>query len=297
LPGIKNPASVGNLSENVINSSSRQKTHDKILAIMPCLTGNAKGANRGGAEMKGEKSWRTVCLDLIFPPRCLLCAKFLKIGDVGGLCPGCQKDIYYLQPPFCVCCGEKVAGDQNRRYLCGACLSHPPPFLKARAVIDYDQPISGLLHRLKYSGDTTVLPGFEHIIKNAHNLMIPPSDLIVPVPLSPKRLKGRGLNQSILLARLFYPERLCDIRADILKRMRDTPAQASLSGSARRKNLRGAFAVGDKGAIRGKSLCIVDDVYTTGATVSECSKTLLAHGAHEVQVLTLARVATAMPKV
>lgn len=264
---------------------------------MPCLTGNAKSANRGVMEMKDEKNWRTVCFDLIFPPRCLLCEKFLRFGDVGGLCPDCQRGIHYLLPPFCACCGEKVAGDWDRRHLCGPCLNHPPPFLKARAVIDYDQPISGLLHRLKYNGDTSVLPGFEHIITNAHNLMIPPADLIVPVPLYPKRLKGRGLNQSVLMARLFYPERLCDIRTDILKRTLDTPAQASLSGSARRKNLRGAFAVREKAGIRGKSLCLVDDVYTTGATVSECSKTLLAHGAREVQVLTLARVAKAMPRV
>lgn len=240
--------------------------------------------------MKCEKSWKTVCLDLIFPPRCLLCDKYLIVGVVETLCRECRKDIDYLHPPFCRCCGGKVAGDRDRQYLCGACLSHPLPFRSARAVINYDQSASELLHRLKYSGDTSVLPGIAYIIKNADSLAIPSSDLIVPVPLYPKRLQRRGLNQSVLLARLFYPERICDIRTNILERTRDTPSQATLSGSARRKNLRGAFTVVEKTMIQGKSLCIVDDVYTTGATVAECAKTLLAHGAQDVHVLTLARV-------
>ena len=250
--------------------------------------------NRREDEMTCHKSWKTICLDLIFPPRCLLCEQSLVLEEIAPLCRACRSNIDYLRSPFCRCCGEKVAGGTDRRHLCGRCLSQPPPYLRARACIRYDQPVSGLLHRLKYGGDTSVLPGLEYIIRNADSLDIPQPDLVVPVPLHPQRLKERGLNQAVLLARLFFPERLRQIRPDVLVRLRNTPAQTSLDGPARRKNLRGAFAVAEKALVQGRTVCLVDDVYTTGTTVSECSRPLLRAGAREVVVLTLARVTPAL---
>lgn len=241
-----------------------------------------------------HKTWKTICLDLLFPPRCLLCEQSLGIEEVAPLCRECRGNIAYLRPPFCRCCGEKVAGGADRHHLCGRCLTHPPPFLRARACIRYAQPVSELLHRLKYGGDTAVLPGLEHIIRHAGSLEMPQPDLIVPVPLHPQRLKERGLNQSVVLARLFFPDSLRNLRPDVLIRQRNTPAQTSLNGPARRKNLRGAFAVVEKARVQGRMVCLVDDVYTTGTTVSECSRTLLRAGAREVVVLTLARVTPAL---
>lgn len=123
---------------------------------------------------------------------------------------------------------------------------------------------------------------------------MPQPDLIVPVPLHPQRLKERGLNQSVALARLFFPGSLRHLHPDVLVRKRNTPAQTSLNGLARRKNLRGAFAVAENALVQGRTVCLVDDVYTTGTTVSECSRTLLQAGAREVVVLTLARVTPAL---
>ena len=244
--------------------------------------------------MSRQKSWRTICLDLLFPPRCLLCEQPLGLEEAAPLCRGCRGEIDYLRLPFCRCCGEKVAGDSNRRHLCGRCLGQPPPYLRARACIRYDQPAGELLHRLKYCGDTSVLPGLEYIIRPAGILEMPQPDLIVPVPLHPQRLKERGLNQSVALARLFFPGSLRHLHPDVLVRRRNTPAQTSLNGLARRKNLRGAFAVAENARVRGRTVCLVDDVYTTGTTVSECSRTLLHAGAREIVVLTLARVTPAL---
>ncbi len=236
---------------------------------------------------------RKTCLDLLFPPHCLLCDKILPQG-AETFCPDCLIQIEFLCPPFCRCCGMMVAGGPERRQLCGDCLRHPPAFMEAMACISYDQPAAGLLHRLKYNRDTTVLPGLAKIIGLSGRAVLPCPDLIVPVPLHRRRLRERGLNQSVLLARLFFPARLVDIRLDILKRIRDTPAQTSLDGAARRRNLRLAFVVSDAGAVQGRSVCLVDDVFTTGTTVNECSKTLLEQGAQEVRVLTLARVVKAL---
>jgi ComF family protein len=231
-------------------------------------------------------------LDLLFPPRCLLCGSFLQ--EERALCGGCLQTVEYIRPPLCRCCGRKVAGEGDRQHLCGDCLRHPPPYRSARAMIRYDQPARVLLHRLKYAGDTTVLPGLARIIEEAPITEVPESGFIIPVPLHRRKLQERGLNQSLLIARLLFPSRLQDIRTDILNRVRDTPAQTSLGGGARRKNLRSAFQVAGNGELAGRSVCLVDDVLTTGTTVYECSRILLAMGATEIQVFTLARVIPAL---
>ena len=119
----------------------------------------------------------------------------------------------------------------------------------------------------------------------------PDVDRIVPVPLFPGRLKKRGLNQSLLLARIFFPEAGEALLVDTLIRMRDTPPQTTLDGVARRKNLHAAFAVNHPEAVCGRRIFLVDDVLTTGTTVTECGKALLAAGATEIRVVTVARVA------
>jgi ComF family protein len=115
-------------------------------------------------------------------------------------------------------------------------------------------------------------------------------DLIVPIPLFINRLRRRGFNQAVILAREFFPYRKGDIRADLLRRVRDTGAQTSLSGVARRNNLGSAFQLRDGRGVTGKRICLVDDVYTTGTTVNECAKILQEGSAEDVRVLTLARV-------
>lgn len=115
-------------------------------------------------------------------------------------------------------------------------------------------------------------------------------DHIVPVPLHPKKLRQRGFNQALLLARSFFPGERKKIRSDILVKIRETESQTGLSGTERRKNLRNAFQVKNSGAVSGKKLLLVDDVYTTGTTVRECARMLMKAGAVNVDVLTLARV-------
>jgi ComF family protein len=118
----------------------------------------------------------------------------------------------------------------------------------------------------------------------------PAIDLVVPVPLHSRRLRERGFNQSLLLARQVSKRRSIPLNFTALDRIRQTRPQTRLSGPERHKNVRGAFEVNAPGAVAGRKILLIDDVFTTGATIQECTESLLDAGAKEVHVLTLARV-------
>lgn len=238
----------------------------------------------------GVKELLRGALDLFFPPRCLYCDTDLQINEKKDhLCSPCLTDIDPIKSPLCRCCGVSFVSETATDHLCGKCLTTPPPFQAARSVVLYTSVVKYLLHRLKYASDTTVLPAIGSIISQTDMLHFSDVDLVVPVPLHKNRLRQRGLNQSHLLARLFFPEDLRQIQPQHLIRYKDTIPQTTLNGAKRRKNLRGAFRVPDPAHILGRSICLVDDVLTTGTTVTECSKTLIRAGAKEVKVLTFAR--------
>ena len=235
----------------------------------------------------GFSYWLQPFLDLLFPTVCASCRK-LSSGSLS-LCNSCLDDVRYLHSPLCVRCGALFGDGNGGDHLCGNCLRRSPPYLLARAVALYAPPVSTLLHLLKYRTDRTVLSTLKHIAAPFDFGPFASCDLIVPVPLHLKRLRERGMNQSLLLAHIFFSKETQAIRPGCLVRTRDTVPQTSLGGKERRKNLRAAFAVGHGADISGKSVCLVDDVLTTGATVIECAGTLLRAGAKEVRVLTMAR--------
>ena len=239
------------------------------------------------------KEWADGCVEMIFPSRCSCCRLGLpRKGQV--ICSDCLSTIHYLQSPLCSCCGRGLPDSSGGDHLCGFCLRQPPVYARARAVVRYEEPVSHLLHLLKYAADSSTLPALAHVIEPfAYDLaqeFRPAVDRVIPVPLFPGRLKKRGLNQSLLLARIFFPQAGAALLVDAMIRTRDTPPQTTLDGAARRKNLRAAFAVRYPDAVYGRRIFLVDDVLTTGTTVSECAKTLLAAGAVEVYVVTVARV-------
>jgi ComF family protein len=235
----------------------------------------------------GFKFWLQPFLDLLFPSVCISCEK--PSSGPLCLCGSCRAEVRYLHSPLCVRCGALFVGGNGGDHLCGNCLRRSPPYLLARAVAVYAPPVSTLLHQLKYRTDRTVLSTLSDIAIHFDFTPFASCDLIVPVPLHPKRLRARGLNQSLLLARLFFPGEVKTIRSGILVRTRDTVPQTFLNGKERRSNLLAAFAVNRKADISGKSICLVDDVLTTGTTVNECAGTLMRAGAKEVKVLTMAR--------
>ena len=231
-------------------------------------------------------------MDLIFPPLCLACGSYLATREKTlHLCHKCGSDIQPIISPLCSLCGMGFNSCTGHDHLCGSCLQAPPSFKIARAAVYYTDVVKDMLHRLKYRNDTTVSPAIQTIISQMDRTAFAAVDLIIPVPLHPNRLRQRGMNQSLLLARLFFPTAPERIVTNQLLRIRDTVPQTSLNGKERRTNMHGAFKVAKPSAIQGKSICLVDDVLTTGTTVTECAGKLVDAGTEDVRILTFARAA------
>jgi ComF family protein len=148
--------------------------------------------------------------------------------------------------------------------------------------------VAEAIKKLKYSRRMDILPVMQHwLTRPACRELVDAAEVLVPVPLHTRRLKERGFNQAVLLAQAF-PEK--PLARETLVRVRHTPPQTGLNPKERRENVRKAFAVPRPEEVKGKTILLVDDVYTTGATVRECAKVLLKAGAREVNVLTVARV-------
>ena len=233
-------------------------------------------------------------MDLICPPRCLLCDQFTTDAEPGerDWCPECADGFKPLPSSYCAVCGEPFKADLESVHTCAACRKKRPVYDQALAAGMYEDRLRRAVHALKYNGRTELAPALAgYMAKHLASPFYPVrADLILPVPLHKNRLRMRGFNQALLLARALYPQDRERIRADVLGRQVDTTPQVRLKGEQRRKNVRGAFAVSMPEVVRDRSIILVDDVYTTGATVNECARVLKKAGAVSVLVLTLARV-------
>lgn len=238
-----------------------------------------------------KASWRIrihQAVDLLFPPTCAACGS--PADSHSRLCAACMDTVRFLRSPLCVRCGTLFAGINGDDHLCGECINNPPPYTVARSICLYAPPVSILLQNLKYRTDRTAVAALAPLTARFDLSFLAKVDLVVPVPLFPRRLRERGMNQSLLLARLFFPNNKKAICPESLIRLKDTVPQTGLGGKRRRKNLKGAFAVKQKEEIQAKRICLIDDVFTTGTTVKECAQTLMRAGAAEVFVVTMARV-------
>lgn len=181
---------------------------------------------------------------------------------------------------------------QSGLTLCGACLLHPPPFVRAVAALPYAFPWDGLIARFKFGAALDLAPFFVRQLQATVELAgVNLPALLLPVPLSEKRLRERGFNQAWEVTRRLGATWRCQADPHLLLRVRETPHQTALPPSERIANVASAFAVEPLRAreLRGREVAVIDDVMTTGATVAEMSRTLLEAGASQVQVWVLAR--------
>lgn len=230
-------------------------------------------------------------LDLIYPPLCILCRE--PVTDPDSLCPECWRELHFIDGPVCAACGLPFEIDTGEDTLCAACIAHPPSFDKARAILRYDDASKKPILALKHADRLDLVPAFGRWLERSGRPLLAASDLVVPVPLHRMRLWKRRYNQSAELARGIA--RLTGIPSEplVLQRKRATPSQGTMpSAQARRRNVRGAFAVpGEcRATLQGKRVLLVDDVLTTGATANACARALKRAGAVSVFVLALARV-------
>lgn len=172
--------------------------------------------------------------------------------------------------------------------LCDRCCTEPPPFRALRAWAAFDSPVRQALHKLKYRRDMGLGDALAVPIAAFADALNWPLDMVVPVPLGMKRMQERGYNQVDLIARPLSLALSLDYQPGALKRKRETISQVGLSAVERRENMQNAFSA-DASVVRGKTVLVMDDVSTTGSTLSSCSEALLQSGAKDVFALTVAR--------
>lgn len=229
--------------------------------------------------------------DLVFPPRCAGCGEIRADGEVP-FCDDCLSRVRPIRSPLCSCCGIPFVPD-HRDHICGDCLVERPPFEKARAVGVYESALHEAVHRFKYAGNLALGPVLGRWMARHEfpGLAFGGCSVVIPVPVHLKRLRERGFNQSLILAREIAEIHSMPLDFRSLGRSRETAPQAGLGREERMTNLKGAFVLRETGAVRGRRVLLVDDVLTTGSTAGECARALLEGGARSVQVITLARTA------
>ena len=216
-------------------------------------------------------------LDLLFPLNCLGCQREGRV-----LCASCIEALPVLKPPYCAVCAQP-----NAPATCDTCFESPPAFDGVRAPYQMEGTIQEAIHSLKYRGLKAAAPELAELLARylAENPI--PGDLLMPVPLHPRRLRSRGYNQSALLAKELSKKLGLDMNQRLLARARNTPPQVNATRDDRRKNVQGSFQC--DGPVDGRAVILVDDVSTTGSTLSACAAALKAAGASSVWGLVLAR--------
>lgn len=239
--------------------------------------------------------WAMAFLDLLFPPLCSRCQRRLDEGRRDPLCGDCWDNLERLSPPFCAICGLpfgsfEAGGEASHR--CEPCRRRRPPFAYARSVTFYGDTVRDVLHAFKFRGKQSLSRPLGDLLAEEGARLVPARavDCLIPVPLHPQREAERGFNQSALLARRVGRWWKIPVVEGALRRTVPTRSQTELSGAERRRNVSGAFILRRPQAVTDRHVLLVDDIFTTGATVSECTRVLLAGGAATVGVLTVARV-------
>jgi len=221
----------------------------------------------------------------LLPSLCLLCGFPTK--NAYNLCEACQKNLPIL-PHHCLQCGQILAG-QPMNIKCGACLTNPPPFRQIYALFQYQTPIMQMITRLKFQERLDYAQAFSELLRERvlhhwyHKKPLP--QVLLPVPLHPKRLRERGYNQALEIARGLAD--LIPIDVTGIKRVKNTQPQTQLSALKRKQNIAQAFV--SSCDYTGRSIAVIDDVITTGQTVLELCRVLKKNGADNIDVWCCAR--------
>lgn len=230
-------------------------------------------------------------MDLVLPPRCPVSGEI--VDGPGLVSPAVWASLSFISAPYCAACGMPFEfTTDSAGMMCGACLADPPVYGHARAALTYDDASRELILGFKHGDQTQNVLSFVPWMKQAGADLWTAADVLMPVPLHWTRLLKRRYNQSALIAQGLARATCKPVLLDGLRRVRATPTQGHLKPDERKKNVKKAFIVPPKrrAQITDKNVLLIDDVYTTGATVNECARALQEAGAKNVDVLTLARV-------
>jgi len=227
---------------------------------------------------------------LLFPPVCAGCRR--RVLEPGVVCGKCWPDLRFLEKPWCPVMGTPFAHDMGEGFLSAEAIADPPPFDRARSAVVHAGIARQMVQALKYRDRTDLAPWMARWMLRAGAELVAEADVIVPVPLHWRRFLRRQFNQSAELGRAMAKLTGLPFEPGVVRRIRLTRQQVGLERAQREQNVRAAFRVPAEAeiAIAGRRVLLVDDVYTTGATVRAVTKALKKGGAGAVDVLTFARV-------
>ena len=227
-------------------------------------------------------------VDFALPPRCPGCG--IVTEDEHRFCLSCWQKIHFLGEPCCARCGLPFEFDSGAGAECGECLAHPPAFDRLRAAVAYGEIARKVALKLKYSGRPAVAETLAHFMQR--HLEGEGESLLVPVPLHRWRIWKRGYNQSALMASALARRAGAVAELDLMRRTKATPVLRGMGRQERARAVRGAFQVTDRGRriLPKRTVTLVDDVYTTGATANACARALTRAGAAKVNIICWARV-------
>ncbi len=226
-------------------------------------------------------------LDALYPGRCMMCEAYTD--GRNGLCPDCWRETSFITGARCECCATPLPGvGQDLR--CDTCLSFPMAWHHGAAAVVYSGVGRRLVMALKHGDRLDLAPALAGWMRGPARDLLHRAQIIAPVPLHRLRLLKRRFNQSAELARHLAQDRPAQFIPDLLLRTRKTPSQGGLTREQRFENQQGAFALNPRFDLRGKSVLLVDDVMTTGATLSACAEACYARNAANVDIVVLARV-------
>lgn len=228
-------------------------------------------------------------VSLLYPPTCAICRKHVRAGEY--LCNGCEAKIIRIVPPFCDKCSEPFAGAINSAFTCANCAHRTIYFDAAVAAYRGRGIVRDVIHEFKYNRQIYLRHLVARWLRAAFDderLRAQRFDVIVPVPLHPARQRERGFNQAALLGEAMSTHTSISCRP-LLERIRYTTTQTALDRSERMENLHNAFRLRKNADVRGLQVLLIDDVLTTGSTLSECARVLKRAGASSVHAATAAR--------
>ncbi len=241
------------------------------------------------ARLRMASLWPRL-LDLVLPPGCMACGKPVASG--GALCSPCWSTIRWIERPFCERLAIPFGYDIGAGALSAEAIAHPPPFGRLRAVCAYGEVAGAIVQGLKYNDRIDLAKPIGAMMARALGPVADEVDVVIPVPLHRSRLWQRRFNQSALIGEALAGAIGRPFEPGLLARIRATPRQVGLKANERAKNVAGAFHVPARhaAALKGRRVLLVDDVYTTGATVKAATRALTRGGAAAVEVAVFARV-------
>jgi competence protein ComFC len=235
--------------------------------------------------------WLGRVVDLVYPRNCQFCATPLDEDHAGVICPVCLAQAKPIEPPFCQRCALPFAGKLAEPFECGYCKDLKLHFSRAVAACRAEGVVRDCIHRFKYNREMYFEEHLAGWLIQAGQRWVDWKSVagIVPVPLYPRKERQREFNQAERLARALGRAVDVPVLPRVIKRVKETDTQTRLDAAARRANVRAAFVARGGAALAGQRVVIVDDVFTTGATLDSCARVLRHEGALDVIALTVAR--------